>query len=289
MNPGEVFNPYRVFRGLFVPDGIASCRQLRPGVKLAYAALIRFAGQDGVCFPSMQALGDRLGVSSRQARAYIAALEKKQLIRRKKRYDNLGQISNEFEFLWHNLVSGSLKKSSAGPRKDRAVSPRNDSSAEDSQTKESHSEERNADLDCLPLNPKTGESSSRNQSESVCRQYPRVRECLARYMRVPGEEKEYPTDRTIVEIMDAAGTHDEHEVNAALNYLYFERGLKPFSKNGPRSFAWFKTVLQDFFQKRRDREAAANPVGYYEWQERNEFRLAKAEFDAMTDAIEIPN
>lgn len=107
-------------------------------------------------------------------------------------------------------------------------------------------------------------------------------------MQQPQEEIEYPSDRMVVEILDAAGTYDEAEVIGALNYLYAERGLKPFTKNGPRSFAWFKTVLQDYFEKRRQREEAANPSGFYEWQERNETRLAKAEFDSMTDAIELP-
>ena len=167
--------------------------------------------------------------------------------------------------------------------------PRKSSSAEESQIKESHSEERKTDLDCLPLNRNERDSPAGVNSQSVCKQYPKVQECLARYMQLLGDEKEYPSDRTVVDIMDAAGTHDEREVIAALNYLYGERGLKPFTKNGPHSFAWFKTVLQDHFEKRRRREEAANPSGFYEWQERNETRLAQAEFDSMTDAIELPD
>lgn len=79
LRPGEPFNPYRMFTGIFVPSGIGACRQLHQGAKLAYGALLRFAGRDGTCFPSMQALGAKLGVSSRQARAYIAALEEEKL------------------------------------------------------------------------------------------------------------------------------------------------------------------------------------------------------------------
>ena len=79
--------------------------------------------------------------------------------------------------------------------------------------------------------------------------------------------------------MDAAGTHDEREVVAALNYLYRERGLKPFTKHGPRSFAWFMTVLQDYFTKKQDRESAARPGGYAERDGRNDKRLNDTEFE----------
>jgi len=123
LQPGEPFNPYRMFTGIFVPSGIAACRTLRQGSKLAYGALLRFAGRDGTCFPSTQGLGAKLGISPRQARTYVAALEKAQLIRRVKRYDDSGQKSNEFQFLWHRLLNDSLKNSSAGPRKDASVFP----------------------------------------------------------------------------------------------------------------------------------------------------------------------
>jgi hypothetical protein len=104
-------------------------------------------------------------------------------------------------------------------------------------------------------------------------------------MQLPGEKKKYPSERTVVDIMDAAGTHDEQEVVEALNYLSDSRGLKPFSKHGPRSFAWFQTVLQDYFTKRRDRESAANPCGYAEWEGRNETRLSGVEFESMTEPL----
>ena len=273
--PGEIFNPYRMFTGIFVPSGIGTYRKLRPGAKLAYGALLRFAGRDGSCFPSMQALGAKLGVSSRQARAYVSALEDAELIRRVKRSDDCGQKSNGFQFLWHHLLNDSLKNSSAGPRKDASVFPRKDSSAEESQTKESHSEEIKTDLDYLRHFPKEIDSPPGAPAPSKCKPYPKVRECLARYMQLPGDEKEYPSDRTVVDVMDAAGTHDEQDVIAALKYLFDDRGLKPFTQKGPRSFAWFKTVLQDHFTKKRERESAANLSGFYEWQDRNEVRLTR--------------
>jgi hypothetical protein len=192
LEPGDTFNPFGLFTGVFVPSGIAACRELRQGDKLAYGALLRFAGRDGSCFPSMKTLGSKLGISSRQARAYVAALELAQLIRRVKRCDNGGQTSNGFQFLWHALLTDSVKETSGGPRNDTSALPRKGSSAEESQIEESHLEETNTDLDSLPRNRKKHDSSSGIGSPSVCKQYPLVRERLAQYMQSPGEKKNTP-------------------------------------------------------------------------------------------------
>jgi hypothetical protein len=87
--------------------------------------------------------------------------------------------------------------------------------------------------------------------------------------------------------MDAAGDATEDQVMQCLVYLYHERGLKPGTRNGPRNFNWFPTVVGDYFQKVCEREAAANPSGYEEWSDRNEIMLSNLEMKSMTDAIEI--
>jgi hypothetical protein len=43
----------------------------------------------------------------------------------------------------------------------------------------------------------------------------------------------------------------------------------------------------DYFRRKREREEVADPIGYDAWSERNETRLSKAQFNSMTDAIEI--
>ena len=78
--------------------------------------------------------------------------------------------------------------------------------------KRSHDEETNTDLDSLPRNRKNRDSPPGIGQPSVCKQYPLVRERLARYMQSPGEKKAYPSDRVVADIMDAAGTHDQREV-----------------------------------------------------------------------------
>jgi hypothetical protein len=287
LQPGDVFNPFRMFTGVFIPEGLVRCHWISAGAKLAWGRLARYAGEDGRCYPTVKTLAAEIGLGERQGQKYVAELERARLIRRVRRFDQRAQTSNEFEFLWHGMFAQGVNDRSGEGVNDKSLRGVNDRSPKESHIEESHSEERNTDLDYLPRNRKNHDSPSSSGLPSVCKAYPHVRERLARYMRSPGEKKEYPSDRTVVEIMDAAGTHDEPEVIEALNYLYGERGLKPFTEHGPHSFAWFKTVLQDHFTKKRDRESAANPCGHSEWEARNETRLSKAVFEAMTDPIEV--
>jgi hypothetical protein len=280
LQPGEPFNPYRMFNGLYIPEGLARCPWISPGAKLAWGRLARYAGEDGLCYPTVKTLAAEIGMGGRQARRYLGELERFRLIRRHNRFADRAQTSNGFEFLWHELFAMGVTDPTGEGVSDPSCRGMSDVSAEESQIEESHSEERKTDLDCLPLNRKNRDSPSGVCPPSICKTYPNVRECLARYMQVPGDDKEYPSDRIVVDILDAAGTYDEQEVITALNYLYSERGLKPFTKNGPRSFAWFKTVLQDHFTKKRERESAANPCGYHEWEGRNDTLLSKEQFNA---------
>jgi hypothetical protein len=93
------------------------------------------------------------------------------------------------------------------------------------------------------------------------------------------------TDRHVVSVMDSAEGVTEDEVLRCLRFLHEELGLKPGTKNGPRHFAWFATVVGDHFRQRQEREEAANPIGYQAWEERNDTRLSKTDFDAMTEAF----
>ena len=151
----------------------------------------------------------------------------------------------------------------------------NDSSHKESQDEESHSED-NSDLDYLLTNRINRDSQAGELSPSVCEQYPRIREALSRYLSGPEDERIYPTDRHVVDVMDAARGASEEEVIACLKYLHQDRGLKPGTKNGPRSFAWFSTVVQDYFSKREERSEVANPTGFAGWEDRKGGELIEA-------------
>jgi hypothetical protein len=56
--PGQKFIPHRQFRsGVFLPDVLLANPRLSCGAKLLWARLARYAGVNGVCFPSCQTLG----------------------------------------------------------------------------------------------------------------------------------------------------------------------------------------------------------------------------------------
>jgi hypothetical protein len=295
MKPREPFNPYRLFNGLFVPEALARYGGVSPGAKLAYGRLARYAGQNGKCFPATDTLGAELGVSERQARRYVEELEKADFLRRNARFHGSSQTSNEFEFLWHPVFEGDQQIAEVGKgrtstsgdgRTDMSPGGRTDVSGEESHCEESHGEE-NSDIDCLITNRKNRDSQSAAWSPSVCKQYPRIREALSRYMmNGPDDEQIFPSDRHVVDVMDAARGTTEEEVIACLNYLRNDRSLKPGTRNGPRSFAWFATVVQDYFTKRESREEIANPTGFVEWEDRNEITLLNRKwFDELSDAF----
>ena len=103
LRPGEAFNPYRMFTGLFIPEALVQSDRISAGAKLVWGRLARYAGENGHCHPSVKTLGNEVGIGERQAQKYISELEKALLIRRVERYINRAQISNGFEFLWHEI------------------------------------------------------------------------------------------------------------------------------------------------------------------------------------------
>ena len=105
-------------------------------------------------------------------------------------------------------------------------------------------------------------------------------------MSEPEDAKIYPSDRHVVEVMDAARGASEEDVIGCLKHLHSERGLRPGTRNGPRSFAWFATVVQDHFSKMEQRGEAANPTGFDAWEDRNALRsMNRKQFDELTDSF----
>jgi hypothetical protein len=82
LRAGQPFNPYRMSKGLFIPEGLSRCDRISPGAKLAWGRLKRYAGENGDCRPSMATLGKEIGVGRRQAQKYVLELERAKLIRR---------------------------------------------------------------------------------------------------------------------------------------------------------------------------------------------------------------
>ena len=79
---GQAFNPFGLFNGIYIPEALVKAKGLSAGAKMTYGRLTRYAGQNGVCFPSVRTLAAEIGMSERQPQRYLSELEKNQLIRR---------------------------------------------------------------------------------------------------------------------------------------------------------------------------------------------------------------
>jgi hypothetical protein len=130
-------------------------------------------------------------------------------------------------------------------------------------------------LDYQTTNRKNRDSSP-GASESVLLQ---LREALHQYRLEAGVFGGYPSGRMVREIMAAASGASEAQVIECLRVLREDRGLTPLHKHGPRSWAWFKAVVKDYFDQERARALPPAAAGTFD----------RAEFEAMTEFLELPD
>src|SRR5579872_647124 len=183
LRPGKAFNPYRMFTGLFIPEGLARASSISAGAKMAWGRLARYAGEDGLCFPTVKTLGSEIGVGERQAQKYLAELERACLIRRVERFANRAQTSNTFEFLWHELFQRGVNDRSGEGVNDDSPRGVNDRSPKESQTKESHLEESQQSRLGLSGHESQKPRFAAGPSADGPKNYPRLCEALADYMQ----------------------------------------------------------------------------------------------------------
>jgi hypothetical protein len=104
MKPGDLYNPYKTFVGLFIPNAIAKYRDLSPGAKICLGRLHQYAGENGKAFPSHETLAAEIGVKERMVRNYIKELKEKSFIKVVH-----SQTSNHYYFIWHDILEDSLR------------------------------------------------------------------------------------------------------------------------------------------------------------------------------------
>jgi len=155
MEVGEPFRPFKKFHGVSVPEALCCYTGISAGPKLCWGRLARYQGRTGEAYPSTHVLADELGVSERQARLYVAELERQGFLRR----EPVTGTTNRFVFLWHAIFEEPRKNVAAPLRKDSSAPPRNASSdpggkilppkrvSEVSRRQESHFEESQSSLD----------------------------------------------------------------------------------------------------------------------------------------------
>lgn len=245
-----------------IPLPVFLNKTLSHTAKLIYGRLVYYGGKDGACYPTVATLAEELSITPRQARRCLEELEKGRFIKRNYR----GRTSTFYTFLWHETFDNTdenvrdTRTIMSGIRGQKCPT-------EEIHLRESLKEKK-ADTDC----PAT-DCTNRNPQLGACvlKQYPRLKEALHQYFCEEGYEDLYPTDRLVVDVMNAGAGASEQEVIQCLRYLYFERGLQPGTKNGPRHWSWFVTTVQDYFERDRERWESANPSGFAEWEDRNDF------------------
>lgn len=104
---GEVYNPWRVFVGVFIPNAIVRSIELSSTSKLVFGRLCQYAGENGQSYPAYSTIGHEVGIARRQAIRAVKELERFGLIRAVGRHRADGGISsNIYVFLWHELLNG---------------------------------------------------------------------------------------------------------------------------------------------------------------------------------------
>ncbi len=142
MKSGEVFNPWNLFCGLFVPNVLARFPDLSPGAKMLYGRLSQFAGKDGLCFPSQDTLAYELGIGRRQVIRLLKELENLKFIQVHKPngLQKLKHSTNRYAFLWHDIFSTS--RSDINVTSGHDVNVTSYKGIEENQKKEIHKESK---------------------------------------------------------------------------------------------------------------------------------------------------
>lgn len=105
LKTGDVFNPFKLFVGLFIPNALARYGGVSSSAKLVWGRLSQFAGENGACFPSQKTLAKEIGVGERQVRRLLLELEQQKFIayNRPQGKGRLNHLTCEYVFLWHEI------------------------------------------------------------------------------------------------------------------------------------------------------------------------------------------
>lgn len=122
MKQPNLFNPYRMFFGSFIPTWLDERPEVSSTGKRVYAKLTHHAGKSGVAFPKQETLAEELGCTPRNIRKAISELAKHKLIF----VQQLGRNkANRYFFLYHPWMGPDFPLD----RNDSSAPDRNNSSA----------------------------------------------------------------------------------------------------------------------------------------------------------------
>lgn len=160
--PGERFSPYKLFYASCIPEWLERRSDIKPGAKLLYARLARYAGKGLYAQPQQETLAEALGMSVRQVRYYLYTLESKGLIE----IEQVGLTRpNRYYFVWQPgfepaVVAPAWRKEAACPdRQDLADQERQEPAAQ---------ERQEPAVPFIGVRESVEENQKENTQEAVC-------------------------------------------------------------------------------------------------------------------------
>ena len=118
MEVGQRFNPYKLFIGCFIPNSLAKYKGLSALSKLVWARLAQYAGENGICYPSLETLAEEVGATKQGVIKAIKQLIKERFIEQEKPsgIEIIMHKTSRYYFLWHPILEANsrLKFTSQG-------------------------------------------------------------------------------------------------------------------------------------------------------------------------------
>ncbi len=250
------FRPYGKFVCAQIPLELMRLDTLSPGAKLVWARLCLYQGQDGEAFPSIDELAREVGTSARGVKRWLFELREAGFIRSIRRGP---KRSNLYRFLKHpcfaDLPYVVGQGSSDGPKV-----ARQDGLDGPNLAHIKHQDNTSfacIDLDYLATNRKKRDSQPEHASRdnSGAGQWPELSKLAGELL---GRE---PTRAALGRMISATPNKTEAEAMEAVAGAV-RCGYGRDSKNGPRSWSWFVSVIRNYWSDRGNRAlppAAVNP------------------------------
>jgi len=103
---GQVYNPYKIFFGCYIPNWLMRTREVSPAAKLLWGLLVRHAGKDGICYPGYEILNKETGYGVDNIGKQIKELQNAKLIRviKSSGKERLQHRNNRYEFIWNSDI-----------------------------------------------------------------------------------------------------------------------------------------------------------------------------------------
>jgi len=110
---GQPFNPFGMFNGVFIPDGLLEYPHLSSSAKLVWCRLVKYGGKDGRAFPKIATLAGQVGLSEVQVQRLLTELSTQGFLIRQKAtgQQRLQHFPDTYLFLFHSCLYPSLRVS----------------------------------------------------------------------------------------------------------------------------------------------------------------------------------